>query len=97
MGAAGLVLGTATASMLASLKGQLDSGDCEGQACGPDEHDKVDLYNALRPVSTTGFVVAGAGIATGVVLLATAPQGDSGRGVSLWVGARSAGISGRFR
>ena len=98
VGAAGIVVGGITGAMALSRQQQLESSDqCLNEACGPDEHDNIDTYNALRTISTAGFIVAGVGLAAGISLLLTAPSEDSpGAQVSAWIGAGSVGVGGRF-
>jgi hypothetical protein len=92
------VVGGVTGAMVLSKQKELESSDeCVNEACGPAEHDKVDDYNALRPISTAGFVVGGVGVAAGLTLLLTAPKSpETEAHVSPWVGIGSAGVRGRF-
>jgi hypothetical protein len=98
VGGAGVVVGAITGAILLSQKSKLDDGDCLDGRCGPDEQDRVESYNSLRPVSTTGFVVGGVGLAAGLTLLLTAPPAaeQAEAHVAPWVGIGSAGIAGRF-
>jgi hypothetical protein len=55
----------------------------------------VDVYNALRPLTTVGLVVGAAGLGLGLTLLLIEP-GDGGASVSLQVGPSGAAWRGRF-
>ena len=99
IGTVGLAVGGITAAMLVSKKQDLDaSPECENQGCYSAEHDNVDDYNTLRPVSTAGFVAAGVGLAAGFTLLLTAPKGKETltAHMSPWLGVGAAGLAGRF-
>jgi hypothetical protein len=99
IGGAGLAVWGVTGAMLLAKRNELDSSDeCVNQACGPAKHDTVEDLNALRPVSTLGFVVGGVGLATGLTLLLTAPDNNEGAKprVTAWVSTGSAGLRGEF-
>jgi hypothetical protein len=99
IGAVGLAVGGVTGAVMLSKKKDLDaSPECENEACGIPEHDNVDQYNALRPVSTAGFIVGGVGLVGGLMLLVTAPSGEEMTSAQLspWVGVGSVGVVGRF-
>jgi len=99
IGGVGLVVGGVTGAMVLSKQKELESSDeCVNEACGPVEYDRVDEYNALRPISTAGFIVGGVGVAAGLTLLLTAPGREEAATahVTPWIGAGSAGLVGRF-
>jgi hypothetical protein len=54
----------------------------------------VDSYGTWRTVSTVGFVASGALLATGVVLVLTAPRSHTS--VGAWLSPTFAGVTGRF-
>ena len=99
IGGVGLAVGTVTGIMVLSMQDELESSDeCVNEACGPAEHDRVDEYNALRPISTVGFIVGGVGVAAGLTLLLTEPKraARAAAHISPWLGLGSAGVRGRF-
>ena len=96
VGVAGLAVGATTGVMAMSRKDDLGSS-CDDTRCDPSARDDVDSYNALRTVSTIGFVAGGLGVATAGVLFFTAPREPvAARGVVPWVGLGAAGVRGRF-
>jgi len=93
-GGVGLVVGTITGSIALGKKSNIDdSTSCHDNRCAPSETDQVNSYNAMRTVSSVGFIAGGALAALGVVLLVTAPSGASAQA---FVGPQSVGLRGRF-
>jgi hypothetical protein len=76
LGAAGLVVGGVTGGLVISKHGQLQK-ECPGGTCYGMARDDLAGYHALGTASTVGFVVGGALLATGIVLVATAPSSSS--------------------
>jgi hypothetical protein len=97
VGGAGLVLGGVTGLMAMGKEGDLkDNPRCANNECGPSQQDAVDSYNALRSVSTVGFIAGGVLTATGVVLVLTSPSRPASASAALWLGPSSAGFKGAF-
>lgn len=93
-GGVGLVVGGITGGIALGQKGNLDSNaNCKDDKCAPSERDDVDSYNAMRTVSTVGFIAGGTLAALGAVLLVTAPSGATAQA---YVGPQSVGLRGRF-
>ncbi len=77
VGGAGVVVGVATGALALSGDSDLEERCPSVSACPADAQSDIDRVNTLAVVSTTGFVVGGIGIATGIVLAAVAAsQGD---------------------
>ena len=97
VGGAGILFGTVTGLMAVSNRSDLDANGCVDSGCYLDQKDDVDSYNALRTISTVGFVIGFVGAAAGVTLLLTAPESpSSGVETHAWLGLGSAGVAGRF-
>lgn len=103
VGAAGVVLGAITGGVAAGIRGDFTDPPCDDttRTCPATLQDDIDTYNALRPVSSVGFIVGGIGLAAGTVLLVTLPRGGarystSGVKMSPFIGPMSAGIRGTF-
>jgi len=93
-GGVGLIVGGITGGMALGKKSDIDdNANCRDNRCAPSEADLVDSYNAMRTVSSVGFIAGGVLAATGVVLLVTAPSGGS---TQAFVGPQSVGVRGRF-
>ena len=96
---AGLLVGGVTGFMTLSKGSDLDD-QCVDNRCPPSAHDDVDAGQTLGTISTVSFIVAGAGAALGTwALLSTdEPEKDEPpkASASLWIGAGSAGVRGRF-
>jgi hypothetical protein len=75
VGGAGLLTGAITGGIALGQHSSIVS-DCGGSSCPTTEQSKIDGYHTMTLVSTAGFIVAGLGAATGVVLLLT-HVGDS--------------------
>jgi hypothetical protein len=99
VGAAGLVTGGVTGALGITKRDSLDdSGACVDKRCMEKKDRSVGSYNAMRIVSTVGFVVGAVGIGAGLTLILTAPSGQSKEvaGVRPWIGLGSAGLGGSF-
>lgn len=99
VGGAGLAVGGVTLAMLLSKKSDLEGGDCLDGVCGPSEHDEVDSYNSLRPISTAAFVVGVLAAGGGAYLLwgADTDQGAADEPqLSAWAGPGSLHLRGTF-
>lgn len=80
-GGLGLGLALVTGAAAVALGSDLD-GRCPGGTCPPEAWDDVDAHDGYRTASTLGFVLAGALVTTGVVLLVTAPETDPATGAA---------------
>jgi hypothetical protein len=99
IGAGGLVTG-GTAGVLALRKQRTLERACPAGACGTDRQADIDDFHQLTTMSTVGFVVGGIGVATGIVLLVTAPSdrpsAPSSARLSAFVGPGTFGMRGEF-
>lgn len=69
-GAAGLVVGAITGGLVLSKKSEIERG-CTNGVCTHEGKAAADSVQAPAVASTVGFVVAGAGLATALVLFLT--------------------------
>ncbi len=71
---------------------------CPNKTCPAAAQADLDSAKQFATLSTVGFAVGGAGIATGVVLLLVRKKAEPSRAAIIvpWVGVRSAGIAGVF-
>jgi hypothetical protein len=76
IGGAGLILGGVTGGLALGAHSTL-AGECPATNCPPDKQGDLDSYHTFALLSTVGFIVGGAGAVAGVVLLLTAPKGES--------------------
>ncbi len=98
VGGAGLLTGIITGIVALGDHSTLE-GECRGGVCSASQQSALSAYHTMGAVSTVGFVVAGVGAASGVVLLLTAPARGAGTtkaSLSPYVGPWSAGVVGRF-
>jgi hypothetical protein len=78
IGGGGLALGAITGALAIGKRNDLEGNvECRNDECLPDAHDEVDSLDVLRLVSTIGFIVGGAGIATGITLLVVDGGGNN--------------------
>ncbi len=93
LGALGLELGAITGGLAASKAGAVKEG-CVGNHCLRADAEDLDLARTLATVSTVGFVVGGACVVTGAVLVALRP----GDGAEATVSVTPTGLvlGGRF-
>jgi hypothetical protein len=97
LGLAGVAVGAVAGGLAWSKRGQIE------QQCGPElrctqpgDADLVNGYNGRRTASSVGFIAGGVVLATGVVLVITAPAPKRPAAVSLFAGPGSAGLRGTF-
>jgi hypothetical protein len=97
VGAAGLVVGAVTGGLAIGKHSTLKT-NCPTGACGPSESSDLGSYHTLGAVSTVGFIVAGVGVAAGVVLLLTEPKSTPATGLTVvpTIGLGSVGATGTF-
>jgi hypothetical protein len=79
VGAALLVVGGVTGGLALAKKKTVDA-DCAGLSCSAAGESAVTSGRTLGTLSTVGFVVGGAALATGAVLFFTAPAAPRGEG-----------------
>jgi hypothetical protein len=98
---AGTVVGVVGGVMALSFESQL-SGECPGNRCLAGSSGAGDLSSAhtWASVSTVSFVIAGAGLVTGVIDMLVEqgrrePTTDAVR-ISPWIGTGMAGVHGEF-
>jgi hypothetical protein len=100
VGGAGLILGAITGGIALGDHSNL-STECPGGTCSSTQaRSDLDGYHTMGLLSTVGFIVAGVGAATGVVLLVTQPKETAGSAGGLHVaptiGLGSVGAVGTF-
>jgi hypothetical protein len=98
IGGAGLVLGAITGGIALGDHSSLSSA-CTGGSCPSTKQSDLDSYHLMGALSTTGFIIAGVGAATGAVLLLTMPKESStgsGFHVTPAIGLGSVGAVGTF-
>jgi hypothetical protein len=100
VGGAGLVLGAITGVVALGDHSSL-SGPCGSGTCPVTQQSALSGYHTMGTLSTVGFIVAGVGIAGGVVLLLTSPKAHGagsagGTVVTPYVGYGTVGAVGRF-
>jgi hypothetical protein len=99
VGAAGLAVGGVTGAMSLGKVSDLEQS-CPSFRCPPEQQSDIDSAETLGTVSTIGFIVGGAGVAAGAVLLFWNPWHDSDQEAATalrpWLGPGSAGVNGTF-
>jgi hypothetical protein len=95
-GIAGLALGIG-AGLAASSRNDALQAECVGPVCPPGAQQDIDAFRTWKGWSTAGYVLAGVGLAGGVVLWLTAPTGSTqGTTAQLSIGPGGAGLGGSF-
>ncbi len=97
VGGAGLVLGAVTGGLAVGKHSTLQK-ECPNDVCGPSASSDLSSYHTMGALSTVGFVVAGVGVAGGVVLLFVTPksQASTSAWITPFVGPGSVGAVGHF-
>lgn len=75
VGGAGLVLGTVFGILAFTETAALEEA-CGGSVCPPNQEDAIISAQTYGTVSTVGFIVGGAGVATGIILAFTVGSSD---------------------
>jgi hypothetical protein len=75
IGLASLAAGGITGGVAMSTKTGIDD-NCVGTVCTEEGKDAADTTQAFGNASTATFVIGGAALATGIILLLAAPSGD---------------------
>jgi hypothetical protein len=94
VGGAGALVGGIAGAVMLSSDGELEQ-QCVDNSCVPSAADSVETFNAMRPITTIGLVIAGVGLAGGVTLLLLAPA-DTTPETALVLGPASASMRVRF-
>jgi hypothetical protein len=100
VGVVGLAVGGIMGAVVLGKKSTIDA-HCVGNACDAEGKKAGDSAKSAAAISTVGFVVGTAALATGIVLLVVAPSSKSTAGKIRpqvdWVGsAPVAGVGGAF-
>ncbi len=100
VGVVGLGVGTYMGLKARSTRSELDDR-CGGNACSEADRELYDDGKQQADISTVGFIVGGAGIGLGTVLLLTAGSGSDDAkaeraGVQPVIGPGQLGVRGRF-
>jgi hypothetical protein len=102
VGIVGLGVGAATGILALNTVSDVKSR-CYGNLCLASDKEEIDTAHTLGTISTAGFIVGGAGVAAGVVLLLVRQRGGEGAqassaalDISFGVSPGQTWISGRF-
>lgn len=99
LAAAGVVVGGVTGALTLARAGDVKK-QCENGICDPAARSDLDSSRGLATISTVGFIVAGVGVAAGIVgLLLPRTKVETAlhsRHTALWVGPGSVGVGGTF-
>lgn len=76
VGAAGLVVGSVTGIMAMSAESDI-AGRCQDKRCGTAVKEDLDSAKTTATISTIGFIVAGVGVAVGVVGFFITPKTEA--------------------
>jgi PEGA domain len=99
VGGAGLIVGGVTGFLALGKHSKL-ADVCPDGFCDPDTQGAaLNSYHTMGTIATVGFIVGGVGIATGTILLVTAPKESQSANRATWspfIGVGSAGVRGSF-
>jgi len=100
VGAVGVGVGAVTGILAITKKSDLDKSCGSSKACPSTSQSELDSAKLLGNISTIGFIVGGAGVATGVILLVTGGSAkasvSTARAVHPVVAPGYAGLAGSF-
>jgi len=96
-------LGVGTLFLLKSHKKKSDADAlCDSAGCPQSKQSQIQSldndYKSAGTLSVVGYAVGGAGVITGITLLALSgsKHSETTAGITPWIGYQSAGVSGRF-
>jgi tetratricopeptide (TPR) repeat protein len=95
LGAAAVIAGAVTGSMVLELNKELDQ-DCPDNMCPPEKRDDRDRLNALAPTTDVLLGVGAAAAAAGIIMLIVSADGDEEEDVALVPNGPGVSIVGRF-
>jgi len=95
IGGVGVVVGSVTGAMVLAKKGTIEE-NCVDTLCNATGKEAADSARTLGLVSTIGFGVGAAGLATFAVLLITRPSAKGAVTASSWTPLVSEGAGGMF-
>ncbi len=100
IGALGLATGIATGALVAVKSSDLEGSCGANKVCPTDKDSEISSAKTLATVSTVGFVVAGAGLGTGLILLLTrhgeSSHASSAKALVPVIGPTYVGLTGGF-
>jgi hypothetical protein len=102
VGGVGLIEGIITGVLAIGKHSALENDGCANKICPNSANSDLSSYHTLGALSTTGFIVAGVGLAGGLVLVLTAPKSTpaaspaAGLSVTPYIGLGTAGATGTF-
>ncbi len=95
VGGAGVSLFSIAGVLLLSEEQDL-AERCPERQCPPEAHDDARGFDTLRALTTTGMIVGGVGLATGITLLLLAPSSEAETAVRPLLGPGFVGVEGSF-
>jgi hypothetical protein len=95
IGGVGVVVGSITGVMVLGKKSTIEE-NCRDTLCNATGKEAADSAQTLGLVSTIGFGVGAAGLATAAVLLLTRPAAKSSAATTAWTPLVSQGAGGVF-
>jgi hypothetical protein len=97
VGGVGMILGVTTGVLAANAHRDLEAA-CPRGTCPPASFSTLDRYQLMGALSTTGFILGGAGVAAGVVIVLVPARSGARQARSLTplVGPGFAGLRGTF-
>lgn len=98
VGAAGVVIGALNGVLALSTQSSLLQ-KCPDRKCPPSAYGQESLYDAMRAISSVGFIVGALGLASGIPLVITAKRPDAEppkASLTAIIFAGGAGVRGEF-
>jgi hypothetical protein len=96
-------VGVGTLFLLKSKSKKSDADDlCNSAGCPQSKQSQIQSldndYKSAGTLAVVGYAVGGAGLITGITLLALSgsKHSENAAGITPWIGYQSAGVSGRF-
>lgn len=96
VGGVGLTTGIVAGALGLGTRGKLQQSCDPNGACDPDQQGRLDRLNAQATVGTIGFIIGGAGLASGAAILLFGPKPVAARLHGLGVGLGTLGYRGAF-
>jgi PEGA domain len=99
LGGAGIIVGAVTGLLAMKKHSELEKAGCSGSFCDASQASALDTFHTYGTISTVGFIVGGAGVIAGTILLVTQPRESTpptGARISPFIALGGAGVKGTF-
>jgi len=99
LGGAGIIAGGVTGALAMKKHSELEKNGCTNSTCDLSQASNLDTFHTYSTIATVSFIVGGAGLVAGTILLLTEPKESTpptGARISPFIALGGAGVKGTF-